>query len=69
MGRSAEWCALFTLLLSTPAGAGESDAATLELLEFLGTWETGEGEWIDPTELAEMPELDAVKERDDADRD
>ena len=33
----------------------ESD---LELLEFLGSWETDDGEWIDPTMLADEPETD-----------
>ncbi|MCH6582456.1 MAG: hypothetical protein IH808_05490 [Proteobacteria bacterium] len=33
----------------------ESD---LELLEFLGSWETDDGEWIDPTMLADEPEMD-----------
>ncbi len=30
----------------------------LELLEFLGSWETDDGEWIDPTMLADEPETD-----------
>ncbi|MFB3045890.1 MAG: hypothetical protein ACE10A_06220 [Acidiferrobacterales bacterium] len=33
----------------------ESD---LELLEFLGSWETDDGEGIDPTMLADEPEMD-----------
>jgi hypothetical protein len=33
----------------------ESD---LELLEFLGSWETDDGEWIDATMLADEPEMD-----------
>jgi len=34
---------------SEPEIHGEAPA--LELLEFLGEWETDEGEWIDPAEL------------------
>ncbi|RMH08451.1 MAG: hypothetical protein D6704_02995 [Nitrospirae bacterium] len=30
-----------------------AESASLELLEFLGSWETPEGQWIDPLELME----------------
>lgn len=53
------WLTLFTF---SPAGATEpaesaesnppaSDLPSLELLEFLGEWETGSGDWIDPSSL------------------
>lgn len=45
---------LFLLISLVPflSSAAESEQApTLELLEFLGQWETDEGEWIDPSEL------------------
>jgi hypothetical protein len=29
----------------------EAERPTLEFLEFLGDWETDDGEWIDPEEL------------------
>ena len=29
----------------------EIDPVSLEFLEFLGEWETANGEWLDPTEL------------------
>ena len=36
-----------------PAGAeGEDDPPSLDFLEFLGQWETDEGEWISPEDLA-----------------
>ncbi len=31
--------------------SAEEDIQTMEFLEFLGEWETEEGEWIDPIEL------------------
>ncbi len=39
----------------------------LELLEFLGSWETDDGEWIDPTMLTDESEIDVpadTKEND-----
>ena len=33
------------------------ESPSLELLEFLGNWETKDGEWLDPVELLE--ELEA----------
>lgn len=32
------------------ANAGEP---SLQLLEFLGSWDNGHGEWVDPTEFAD----------------
>jgi hypothetical protein len=31
--------------------AGDETGPSLELLEFLGEWESGSGEWIDPVEV------------------
>ena len=28
------------------------DTSTIEFIEFLGDWETADGEWVDPNELA-----------------
>lgn len=51
------------------SGDVQAGAPPLELLEFLGQWETDDGEWIDPQEL-EDPELvkllDAVMETETA---
>jgi hypothetical protein len=41
---------LVLLLLALPAWA-ESEAPTLELLEFLAEWQDEEGDWIDPVEF------------------
>lgn len=65
--------ALLPVVLMLLAGSGAraadqsgSDAPTaapppLELLEFLGQWETDDGEWIDPQAL-EDPELASLLE-------
>ena len=58
-------------MLNTNAIASEPTAQELpsvELLEFLGDWETANGEWIDPTELEQMslPEQEPAEgERDE----
>lgn len=31
------------------------ESPSMDLLEFLGEWETQEGDWIDPEELGNMP--------------
>jgi len=33
----------------------------LELLEFLGSWETSDGQWIDPLELAEPSMIERLR--------
>jgi len=45
--------ALLLVSLSVAAYAAE-EAPTPELLDFLGSFETATGEWLDPTEL-ELP--------------
>lgn len=49
------------LLLGTPWALADDASLTgspnLELLEFLGAWETADGEWIDPLDLTEMEPL------------
>ncbi len=52
---------LAVLLLAAPVAA-EDEAPSLELLEFLGSFETAEGQWLDPTQLdAPMPERDGAE--------
>ncbi len=41
------------IVAAEPRPAEEVPA--IELLEFLGTWETTSGEWIDPTSLVDEP--------------
>ena len=46
---------LLSMILFSPISQAqnqqEDEAPSLELLEFLGEWETGDGEWLDPAEL------------------
>jgi len=49
-----------------PDAEPAADAPSMALLEFLGEWETPEGEWIDPTELAPWsPDMDLQEEEND----
>ena len=45
--------------LILPVTAKAAEPPSLELLEFLGNWETSDGEWQDPLEL--MKELDVLE--------
>ncbi len=52
---------LMVCALCAPAVILAEDAPSLELLEFLGEWETGDGEWQDPLEfMQELAALDAA---------
>jgi hypothetical protein len=64
---------LAAALAAEPAGpADPGDGPPVALLEFLGTWTTDEGRWIDPEALDAMPnpagggEPDAPEDRDTA---
>jgi len=35
----------------TKSPAADETSVSMEFLEFLGTWETSDGEWVDPTEV------------------
>lgn len=52
----------------TATASDEMDTPSEAFLEFLGNWETAEGEWISPDEIAEMviPEVkrDRVEEQE-----
>ena len=59
---------LVWLLILSPAGfsseekkpaAEAEDPAFMELIEFIGSFETADGRWLDPLELEEMKELDS----------
>lgn len=39
---------------ANPEGVKESEEPSMEMLEFLGSWETEKGQWIDPQELEEI---------------
>lgn len=44
-------CLMLLGLLPLPTLAEEAAQPAVELLEFLGTWEDADGEWIDPLSL------------------
>ena len=47
--------ALFTWLLSSIAIASDNnEVPDIELLEFLGSFETPDGKWLDPMEIESM---------------
>jgi len=66
-------------LVSPPARAGEShtenapvaanskeaDSPSLDLIEYLGSWETHDGKWIDPADLEEMMKKKKEEEKDE----
>lgn len=70
MSGRASWFHMIILcgLLSSPAMAQETaigktsgppaevdtETPSMELLEFLGDWETADGEWIDPEEMEQI---------------
>ncbi len=73
-GKAHLWGTLILLgLLSTPVFAQEPGQArdssedtempSLEFLEFLGHWETDDGEWIDPEELEQIVLTDQEQEK------
>lgn len=77
-GKGPLWSLLLLLgLLSAPAMAQDPDQArksapqekteapSLEFLEFLGDWETDDGEWIDPEELEQITLTDQEQEYED----
>jgi hypothetical protein len=75
-GKGPLWSLLLLLgLLTSPALAQEpgqvrkstenTEAPSLEFLEFLGDWETDDGEWIDPEELEQITLTDQEQEYED----
>jgi hypothetical protein len=42
---------LLLVLLPLAASAAEDEQPSMELLEFLGSWETKDGEWLDPVSM------------------
>lgn len=49
--RASHAVLLLLMMTTLPVTAGEDSAPDMALLEFLGEWETPDGEWIDPVEL------------------
>lgn len=63
----AEWMMLYALLAAGPSAADSAPpdpAPALEMLEFLGNWETAKGESVDPTQFADATFNDAASVRD-----
>lgn len=52
MGKASA-CLLLLGLLPAAAPADEAGQPDVALLEFLGSWEDAEGDWIDPLRLLE----------------
>jgi hypothetical protein len=42
---------MFALLLGIGVPVRGEETPSVELLEFLGEWETSQGQWVDPLEL------------------
>ena len=74
-GKAHLWSMVLLLgLLSSPAWTQEPDQVglpledaempSLELLEFLGDWETDDGEWINPGELERIAIADQEQENE-----
>ena len=74
-GKARLWSIVLLLgLLSSPALAQEpeqdrksiedTEMPSLEFLEFLGDWETDDGEWIDPEELEQISLTDQGQENE-----
>ncbi len=42
----------------TEVVAEETDMPSMALLEFLGTWETDDGEWVDPAQFEDSTSAD-----------
>lgn len=60
---------LFPLLFTPAAGQALAEEPSVEFLEFLGEWQTGEGEWIGPDELeeSEYARLDRLRQSEQED--
>ncbi len=75
-GKGPLWSTVLLLgLLNFPAfaqepgqvreGSENTEMPSLEFLEFLGDWETDDGEWIDPEELEQIALDDQEQEVED----
>jgi hypothetical protein len=69
--RMPERLLLILPLLFAPAASGQDQAEepSVEVLEFLGEWQTGEGEWIGPEEMeaSEYTRLDRLRQSEQED--
>ena len=80
--KKAEWWPILLFagwLVTSPAWSQEpgpewkeatkGNGPSLELLEFLGEFETDEGEWIDPEELDQMESIDELDKSQESNED
>ncbi len=62
---------ILIMIISSPLLQAETEgieeAPTLELLEFLGEWETGDGQWLDPEDLEDEDFVKLLVLTDDED--
>ncbi len=49
-----------------PSAEVDTETPSMELLEFLGDWETADGEWIDPEEMEQIDLQDREQTNDEA---
>ena len=57
--------AIFIILLSIAfdaKAAGDDGVPSMELLEFLGEWQTKDGEWVDPMRFLNVSDADLEQE-------
>ncbi len=60
MNRLVKWLGLCWVMMLSPAPVSAQEAQSLkeqdlEFLEFLGEWETGEGQWVNPLDFLDKP--------------
>jgi len=54
-----------SLLVFSATVFGEETLPDLEFLEFLGSWETQDGDWFDPTQLLNDQEKNREKDNEE----
>lgn len=73
MNRTQVSKGLLLLLGLMVYGAGSAEDVTqkpsIELLEFLGDWETRDGEWLDPLQLLDEIKAEAQQKQDEGQKD
>ncbi len=60
--RRKAWILSFCLLVSAVSADDEEAMFDEAFLEFLGSWETADGDWIAPDEIESMPLSETAKQ-------
>lgn len=69
VGKGLLMVMFFLMSMAAVAVQGaEQDSPSLELLEFLGEWETENGRWVDPTEFKDVVLPDEEQEDEEQER-